>query len=108
MVNHTGFEMNATEAPTVCVAIGFCLGRTYTLTLLYNLNLRSSSRSASNRTMSTSLPGSAQRYPPEDTIDLAGINFIRTVHIDDAEIMPNGTSKSRANRSVRQIFLRGR
>jgi hypothetical protein len=85
----------------VCVAIGFCLGRTYTLTLLYNLNLRSSSRSASNRTMSTSLPGSAQRYPPEDTIDLAGINFIRTVHIDDAEIMPNGTSKFRANRSSR-------
>jgi hypothetical protein len=49
--------------------------------------------------MSTSQT-SAQRYPPADTIDLAGINFVRTVHVDEGRIMPNGISKSRGNRSV--------
>jgi hypothetical protein len=70
------------------VAIAFCLGRTYALTLLYNLNARKKLRENSSRSsIATARKWSQNRKTgqPVEAMDLGAISIVRSVHVDREE-----------------------
>jgi hypothetical protein len=70
------------NAIPVCVALAFCLGRTYTLTLLWNLNSRQHTHEDGSTASAVSFhrgPSSA-RGEAGDT--KAAVSIVRTVHVD--------------------------
>ncbi|KAJ7263542.1 hypothetical protein C8J57DRAFT_1719074 [Mycena rebaudengoi] len=73
----------------IAVGIMFCGGRVYTLSMLFNLNIRSRNKPGSSRGTSSSVrtPGEHTSivFARDDTPNLSGIHVHRTalVHIDD-------------------------
>jgi hypothetical protein len=77
----------ADQESNVCVGIAFCLGRTYSITALYNLNMRGRLRTDGHVSRSISRsrtsPGNSKGMPQGEQFDLAGISVVRTVHVQD-------------------------